>query len=67
MVSNFYHEDCMLIIRVLHGRGILYLVLCDIGVFQILLDVLHLEKLENLQVFFLCLRLVLNLVALVRF
>ena len=67
MVSNVYHEDCMLIFRVLHGRGILYLVLCDLGVFQALLDVLRLGKLENLQVFCLCLRLVLGLVALVHF
>ena len=67
VVSNVYHEDPMLIFRVLHGRGILYLVLSDLGVFQVLLDVLHLGKLENIQFFFLCLRLVLSLVALVRF
>ena len=67
VVSNVYHEDHNLIFRVLHGRGILYLVLCDLGVFQVLLDVLYLEKLENLQVFCLCLHLVLNLVTLVRF
>ena len=67
MVSNVYHEDRMLIFRVLHGRGFLYLVLCDLGVFQVLLDVLHLGKLENLQVFYLCLHLVLSLVALIRF
>ena len=67
MVSNVYHEDRMLIFRLLHGRGILYLVSYDLGVFQVLLDVLHLEKFENLQVFCLCLRLVLSLVPLVRF
>ena len=67
MVSNVYHEDRMLIFRVLHGRGILYLVLCDLGVFQVLLDVLHLEKLKNLQIFCLYLRLVLSLVVLIRF
>ena len=67
MVSNVYHVDRMLIFRVLHGREILYLVLCDLGVFQALLDVLSLGKLENLQVFYLCLRLVLSLVSLVRF
>ena len=49
----------MLIFRVLHGSEILYLVLCGLGVFQVLLDVVHLEKLENLQVFCLFLRLVL--------
>ena len=46
MVSNVYHEDRMFIFRVLHGRGILYLVSCDLGVFQVLLDELHLEKLS---------------------
>ena len=67
VISNVYHEDRMLIIRVLHERRILYLVLCDFGVFQVLLDVLHLGELENLQVFCLCFRLVISLVALVRF
>ena len=67
MVSNFYHEDCMSSFRVLHGRGIWCLVLCDLGVFQARLDVLRLGKLEKLQVFCLCLCLVLGLVALVCF
>ena len=67
MVSNINQKDHMIIFRVLHGKGILNLVLCDLGVFQVLLDVLHLEKLQNLQVFYLCLRVVLSLVALVRF
>ena len=67
VVSNVYHDDRMLTLRVLHGRGVLYLVLCDLGVFQVLLDVLHLEKLENLQVFCLFLRLVLSLIILIRF
>ena len=67
VVSNVYQEDCILSFRALHGRGILYLVLCDLGVFQVLLDVLDQEKLENLQVFLLCLHLVLSLFALVRF
>ena len=67
MISNVYHEYRMLVFRVLHGSGILYLVICDLGVFQALLVVLRLRKLENLKVFCLCLRLVLNLVALVRF
>ena len=67
MVFNVYNDNRILIFRVLHGMGILYLVLCDLGVFQVLLDVLHLEKLENLQIFCLCLRLVLSLVVLFRF
>ena len=45
----------MLIFRVLHGRGVLYLVVCEIGVFQARLDALRLGKLDNLQGF--CLRL----------
>ena len=58
MVSKFYHEDCMLVFSVLHGKKIWYLVVCDLGVFQVRLDVLRLEKLENLQVFCLSLDLV---------
>ena len=52
----------MLIFRVFHERGNLCLVLCDPGVFQVLLDVLSLGKLENLQVFYLFLRFVLSLI-----
>ena len=47
VVSNFYHENCMSVFRMLHGRGIWYLVVCDLGVVQVRLDVLNLEKLEN--------------------
>ena len=67
MISNVYHKDRMLVFRVLHGSGILYIVLCDLGVFEALLVVLRLGKLENLKIFCLCLCLVLSLVALVCF
>ena len=66
VVSSFYHAGHMLIFRVLHGREILNLVLY-LGVFQVLLDVLRLGKLESLQVFCLSLRWLLGLVVLVRF
>ena len=36
----------MLIFRVLHGREFLYLVVCDLGIFQVRLDVLDLENLK---------------------
>ena len=39
----------MLIFHVLRERGIWYLVLYDLGIFQVRLDVLILEKFENLQ------------------
>ena len=55
VVFNVYHEDHMLFYRVLHGRGILYLVFRDLGVFQARLDVLRLGIFEKLQVFCLCL------------
>ena len=58
MVFNSYHEDRMLIFHVLHEREILYLVVYDLGVFQVRLDVPSLEKHENLQIFCLCLYLV---------
>ena len=54
VVSNFYHEGRMLIFRVLHREEILYLVVWYLGVFQVRLDVLHLE----IQNFCLCLYLV---------
>ena len=60
VVFKVYHEYRMLIFRVLHGRGLLYPAFWRIGVFQVLIDVLHLEKLEKLQVFCLFLRLVLS-------
>ena len=37
----------MLIFQVLRERGICYLVFNDLGIFQVRLDVLSLEKLEN--------------------
>ena len=57
MVSNFSQEDRVLIFHVVHERDVLYLVVYDLGFFQVRLDVLSLEKLENLQVFCLCLNL----------
>ena len=51
VVSNFYHEDQMLIFHVLRERGIWYLVLYDLGIFQVRLGMRNLEKLENLLVF----------------
>ena len=45
----------MLIFHVLRERGICYLVLYDLGIFQVRLDVLSLEKLEISLVFCLCL------------
>ena len=62
MVSNFNHEDRMLIFHVLHKKETLYLVVYDLSVFQVRLDVLSLEKLESFQVFCLCLYLVRGLV-----
>ena len=38
----------MLFFRVLHGSGILYLVVSDLCVFQVRLDVLCLETLYNI-------------------
>ena len=55
VVSKCYYENRMLIFRVLHGREILYLIVCDLGVFQARFDVLSLGKLKNLRVF--CLRI----------
>ena len=62
MVSGVYHVDRMSIFRVFHERGNFCLVYCDLGVFQVLLDVLSLGKLENLQVFYSFRRFVLSLV-----
>ena len=47
----------MLIFHVLREREIWYLVLYDFGIFQVQLDVLSLEKNENLLVYCLCLYL----------
>ena len=44
----------MLTLHVLRERGTCYLVLSDLGFFQVRLDELNLEKLENLIVFCLC-------------
>ena len=55
VVSNFYHGDRKLFFHVLREMGICYLILCDLGTFQVQLDVLSLEKLENLLVFCFCL------------
>ena len=55
VVSNVYHQVHMLFFRVLHEREILCLIVYDLGVFQVRLDVLSLERLENLQVSCLCL------------
>ena len=51
MVSNFYREGRMLNFHVLNGREILYLVVYDLGVFQVWLDVLSLEKFKNFTSF----------------
>ena len=45
----------MLIFHVLRERGNCYLVLYDLGILQVRLDGLSLQKLENLQVSCLCL------------
>ena len=57
VVSIFHHGDYKLIIHVLRQREIWYLVLSDLGIFQVQIDVLSLEKLGNLLVFCLCLYL----------
>ena len=57
VVSNVYCGDHMLIFRVFHEREILYQIVYGLGVSQVRLGVLSLEKLENLQVFCLCLNL----------
>ena len=54
VVSNFYHGDRKLIFHVLREMEIFYLVLYDVGIFQVQLDVLSLEKLESLIVFCFC-------------
>ena len=48
MVSSVYHVGRMSFFRVFQKRENLRLVLCDLGVFQVLLDVLSLGKVENL-------------------
>ena len=50
VVSSVYHVNCMLIFRVFHERGNFCRVLCDLGVFQVLLDVLSLVKLEGFSI-----------------
>ena len=62
MVSNFYHGDRKLIFHVLREMAICYLVLYDLGIFQVQLDVLSLEKLEKLRKFCFCFYLMLFLV-----
>ena len=57
----------MLIFHGLDGKQNLCPVVYDLGVFQVRLDVLSLEKLENLEVFCLNLYLVCSLMFLVRF
>ena len=57
MVSNFYHEDHKLIVHVRHGTGIYRLILFDLDIFQVLLGVQSLKKLENLPIFGFCLYL----------
>ena len=55
VVSNFYHGDHKLIFHVLREMEICYLIFYYLGVFQVQLDVLSLEKLESLLVFCFCL------------
>ena len=47
VVSNVYRGDHMLIFRVLLEREILYIIVYGLGVFQVGLDRLSLEKLEK--------------------
>ena len=47
MVFNVYRGDDMLIFRVLFERKILYIIVHGLGVFQVGLDRLSLEKLEK--------------------
>ena len=67
MVSNFDHEGHKIIFHVLRGREICHLFLYDLGIFQVRLDVLGLEKLECLPIFYLCLCLMGFLIVEVRF
>ena len=52
VVSNVYHVGHRLIVRVRRYTGIFRLVLYVLGVFQVVIDVQSLKKLENLLTFF---------------
>ena len=51
VVSSVYRACHRLIVRVRRYMGTFYPILYDLGIFQVQLDVLSLEKLANLLVF----------------
>ena len=53
--NQFYHKDRKLIFHVLREMEICYLILTELGIFQVQFDVLSLEKIESLLVFSFCL------------